>query len=151
MVNAPNLDGFASPSPPEHPPWNNRSPRLRVLVVEDNADSANTLAMVVQLDGHEVEVAYDGLKAVEAGRRFRPDVILLDIGLPGLDGWQVASTLLGETPTSEKKPLVVAISGRGAEDDYERSAEAGILLHVTKPANLDKLLGLLRRFRSVVN
>jgi two-component system OmpR family response regulator len=141
------------PNSTEQSPWHSRSPRLRVLIVDDNADAAASLAGLLQLDGHLVDLAYDGPSAVEVGLRQNPDVILLDLGLPLLDGWQVASTLLANVgrEKTEKKPLIIAISGHGAEEDRKRSAEAGILVHFTKPANPETLLSLLRRFRSVIN
>jgi two-component system, OmpR family, response regulator len=138
---------------PELPPWHSGRHRLRVLIVEDNADAAESLAAVVRSDGHIAEVAYDGFAAVEIGLRSLPDVILLDLGLPGLDGWQLAANLLeaAEKSKTGKKPLLIAISGRGADDDRQRSAEVGILVHVVKPAKPEELLGFLRRFQSVVN
>jgi CheY-like chemotaxis protein len=118
---------------------------LRVLVVEDQADTAATLALLLRMEGHEVQVAPDGPAAVGAVQTASPDVLLLDIGLPGMSGWEVARWVT-EQP-AEKSPLLVAITGYGREEDRRRSEEAGIDLHLVKPVDPEKLLGLLRRFR----
>ncbi len=122
---------------------------LRVLVVEDDADSAVSLARFLQRMGHEVEVAPDGQAAVEAAQARRPDVVLLDIGLPGLDGWEVARRLQQGHP-AQKRPLLVALTGYDREADRRRSDEAGIDLHLAKPADPDLLRWLLTRFHSVI-
>ncbi len=121
---------------------------LRVLVVEDHAASAVSLAWFVALCGHVVEIAPDGPAAVEATENRQPDVVLLDIGLPGLDGWEVARRLQGHP--AQKRPLLVAITGYDGEADRRRSAEAGIDLHLAKPVDPDQLRWLLQRFQSVI-
>jgi CheY-like chemotaxis protein len=121
---------------------------LRILVVEDQADTAATLALLLRMEGHEVQVAPDGPAAVGAVQTAPPDVLLLDIGLPGMSGWEVARWVT-EQP-AKKRPLLVAITGYGREEDRRRSEEAGIDLHLVKPVDPEKLLGLLRRFRRVV-
>ena len=122
---------------------------LRVLVVEDEADSARSLAMLLRLFGHQVEVAPDGASALEAARARPPDVVLLDIRLPGPDGWEVARRIRGwDAPT---RPLLVAVTGYGSEEDLRRSEEAGIDLHLTKPAEPDQLRWLLARFGDLVD
>jgi CheY-like chemotaxis protein len=121
---------------------------LRILVVEDNADSAVSLARFLRGLGHEVEVAPDGPTAVTAAQARRPDVVLLDIGLPGLDGWEVARRLQGHP--AERRPLLVAITGHDQEADRRRSDEAGIDLHVAKPVDPEQLRRLLQRFQSVI-
>src|SRR5262245_14542340 len=122
---------------------------LRVLVVEDGADAARSLATLLRLFGHQVEVARDGTSALEAARARRPDVVLLDIGLPGPDGWEVARRIRGwDAPT---RPLPVAVTGYGSEADLRRSEEAGIDLHLTRPAEPDRLRRLLARFRDLVD
>ena len=121
---------------------------LRILVVEDQADTAATLALVLRREGHEVQVAPDGPAAVGAVRIEPPDVILLDIGLPSMSGWEVAKWVT-EQP-AEKRPLLVAVTGHGQEEDCRRSEEAGIDLHLVKPVDPADLLRLLKRFYRVV-
>ena len=121
---------------------------LRVLVVEDDADSAVSLARFLRGIGHEVEVAPIGTTAVDAAQARRPDVVLLDLGLPGLDGWQVARRLQGHP--AQRRPLLVALTGHDREADRRRSAEAGIDLHLAKPVDPDLLRRLLQRFQSVI-
>jgi CheY-like chemotaxis protein len=133
----------ARPSGEDHPPLG-----LRVLVVEDDPDSAVSLARFLQGIGHEVEVAPDSQAAVAAAQARRPDVVLLDLGLPGLDGWEVAWRLQGHP--AQKRPLLVAITGHDREADRRRSDEAGIDLHLAKPADPEQLRQLLKRFRSVI-
>jgi CheY-like chemotaxis protein len=123
--------------------------RMRVLVVEDNPEAAECIAHLLRHAGHDAEVAPDGPAALEAVEANTPDVVLLDIGLPGwMDGWQVASRLQ-DWPTF-KRPLVVALTGHGDDDDRRRSEEAGIDLHLMKPVDAGQLEKLLSRFRSVI-
>jgi len=115
--------------------------KRRILVVDDNMDSAESLAMLLTLAGNETHAAFDGLEAVEAAATFRPDVILLDIGLPELNGYDVARQIR-EQPWGQKMVLV-ALTGWGQEDDRRRAQEAGFNHHFTKPvdpAALKKLL-----------
>jgi CheY-like chemotaxis protein len=121
---------------------------LRILVVEDNADCANSEAMLLRLLGHEVEVAHDGPMAVELAKRQEPDVVLLDIGLPGIDGWAVAQ-LIQEQATG-KRPFVIAITGFGQKEDIRNSTYVGIDLHLVKPVEPDYLKAVLRRFQRVI-
>jgi CheY-like chemotaxis protein len=121
---------------------------LRVLVVEDNADSATSLALLLRLQGHEVKIALDGPTGLQVAQDNWPDVVLLDIGLPGLDGYLVARGI-GEHP-GEKKPLLIAVTGYDRETDRQRSAEAGIDLHLVKPVDPVQLQGLLGRFRTII-
>jgi two-component system, OmpR family, response regulator len=121
---------------------------LRVLVVEDRPESAAALALLLRRSGHEVEVAPDGPAALDAVQARPPDVVLLDIGLPGLDGWEVSRRLPGDP--AGKRPLLIALTGLGREADRRRSEEAGIDLHLLKPVDPGWLRGLLQRFQSVV-
>jgi two-component system, OmpR family, response regulator len=121
---------------------------LHVLVVEDRAETADALATLLRLGGHEPEVAPDARSALEAARSRPPDVVLLDLGLPDMDGWQLARHF--QQPSGGKPPLLVAITGMGEEADRRRSEEAGIDLHLVKPADPGQLLGLLNRFRRIV-
>ena len=104
---------------------------LRVLVVEDNVDAAESLSALLRLWGHEVRMVHDGLAAIDAAREQHPEVVLLDIGLPGLDGYQVAKRLREEA--SMDGALLVAMTGYGQPEDRRRSREAGIHHHFVKP------------------
>jgi signal transduction histidine kinase len=114
---------------------------LRVLIVEDNHDTAESEAKVLELAGHEVYTAFEGITAVETARDHPPDVVLLDIGLPGMDGYEVARRLQQE-PGLERA-LLVALTGFGQEEDRRRSSEAGFAHHLVKPVDPDRLCGLL--------
>jgi CheY-like chemotaxis protein len=114
---------------------------LRVLVVDDIADNRETLGLLVRAWGHEVRLAQDGPSALEAFTAFRPHAVLLDIGRPGLDGWEVARRIrLHEVGAAT---LVIAVSGCSQERDRECSRQAGIDLHRTKPADPQLLHRLL--------
>jgi CheY-like chemotaxis protein len=121
---------------------------LRVLVAEDESDAATALAELLRREGYEAIVARDGLQALDLAQNQPPDVALLDLGLPGMDGYQLAERLHGQR--GERRPLLVAITGRGAALDRACSAAAGIDLHLVKPIEPDQLLGLLRRFRKTI-
>lgn len=110
--------------------------KRRVLVVDDNADSADSLALVLRLKGHDVYVANDGERAVEQAIELRPDVILLDIGLPKLDGYRVASRIRADLGS---KVVLIAITGWGRPEDRDRAREAGFNHHLTKPIDPDNL------------
>jgi signal transduction histidine kinase/DNA-binding response OmpR family regulator len=113
----------------------------RVLVVDDNADSADTLAMLARLDGHEVRTAQTGAAALEVAQAFRPDVVLLDIGLPGMDGYEVARQL--RAGAAGAPILLAAVTGYGQEADRNRSRQAGFDLHLVKPVEPEVLRRLL--------
>jgi two-component system CheB/CheR fusion protein len=117
----------------------------RVLVVDDNVDSAESLAMLLRLKGHEVQVAYDGPAALVTARTFHPEAVLLDIGLPGLDGYQVATRLRKQRRTAGS--LLVALTGYGQEEDQQRSLHAGFDHHLTKPVDPPVIYELLARPR----
>jgi CheY-like chemotaxis protein len=111
----------------------------RVLVVDDNADAASTLGQLLKSLGHETRVVHDGPAALVAAAEFRPDVVLLDIGMPGMDGYEVARRL--NALKGERKFRIVAVTGWGQEADRERAKEAGFDQHVVKPVDV----GLLSR------
>src|SRR5438067_4763629 len=115
--------------------------RLRVLVVEDNQDAADSLKMLLELFGYEVTVAYTGPAGVEAAAAWRPDVVLCDIGLPGLNGYEVARALRRNPATASVR--IIAVTGYGGEEDRRRSHEAGFDAHLTKPADPAALQDLL--------
>jgi CheY-like chemotaxis protein len=112
-----------------------------ILVVDDNRDSANSLALLLKLSGNETHTAYDGLEAVEAAATFRPEVILLDIGLPKLNGYE-ACCRIREKPWA-KGILLIALTGWGQEADRQKSSEAGFNAHLVKPVDLSELANLL--------
>jgi len=117
-------------------------PRRRVLVVDDNVDAARSLArLLTKLHGQEVRVAHDGPEALGIAAEFRPEVVLLDIGLPGMDGYEVARTLR-QRPESGGT-LIVALTGWGQDEDVGRSRAAGIDHHLVKPADPEVIRGLL--------
>jgi len=121
---------------------------LCVLVVEDCHDSALSLAMLLQLWGHEAHAAYDGPAALRMACELRPDVVLLDLGLPGMSGWEVAARLRKQAGLEEA--LLVATTGYGREEDRRRSREAGCDCHLLKPVDLDELAHLLTARRAEI-
>jgi two-component system CheB/CheR fusion protein len=114
-----------------------RGPRRRVLVVDDDADAADSIAMLLRLDGHVVEVAYTSLAGLEAASWFAPDAILLDIGLPRMSGYEVARRM--RSNPALRGARLLALSGFGRAEDRERSREAGFDDHLVKPASLETL------------
>jgi CheY-like chemotaxis protein len=115
-----------------------------VLVVDDNTDAADSLALLLRLSGYEVHIVHDGPACLEAVQAYRPHAILLDIGLPGMDGYAVARRLR-EQPGS-RDVLLVAVSGYGQEDDLARSRQAGFDYHLVKPVEFSALERLLPSF-----
>src|SRR5207245_1507119 len=101
---------------------------LRVLIVEDDADAAAGLDRLLRGYGFEVHLAYDGVEALEAALTCEPDVVLLDLGLPRLDGYEVAKEL--HRRSTSKRPFLIAVTGHGGEDDRRRSRLAGIDMHL---------------------
>ena len=120
------------------------APPRRILVVDDNRDSADSLALLLNLQGHDVEAVYDGLSAVHTAERFAPDVILLDRGLPILDGIEACRRI--REKSWGRNMVIVALTGWGQEEDRRRSREAGFDEHLVKPVSNDALLKLLERF-----
>jgi hypothetical protein len=118
---------------------------LRVLVVDDNRDSADSATDILRLLGNQVECAYDGRAAVALAQRFRPAVIMLDLAMPGMDGFETRK-LLRSQPGLEKA-FMVAMTGYGNEDDRRRTRAAGFDAHLTKPVELDALIALLNEAR----
>jgi len=116
-------------------------PARRILVVDDNRDGAESLALLLRTGGHEVRTAHDGPGALEAARAFRPHVVFLDIGLPGMDGYEVARRLRKE-PGMEKG-LLAALTGYGQEEDRRKAMEAGFNVHLVKPADIDTLQNIM--------
>lgn len=115
--------------------------RRRVLVVDDDVDSADSMAALLGLMGHEVHEARDGLQAVHAARVFEPDLIFMDIGMPGLDGHEAARRI--RNLPLPKRPMIVALTGWGQEFHQVRSREAGIDAHLVKPVDAGTIARLL--------
>jgi two-component system, OmpR family, response regulator len=122
---------------------------LSVLVVEDLEDAAQSTAELLTLCGHAARVANSGPDALATAAAEVPDVVLLDIGPPGMDGWEVAGRLRRQSPG--KQPFVVAVTGYGSTTDRWRSADAGVDLHLTKPADPSALTSLLSWVRENLN
>ncbi|MEZ4236202.1 MAG: ATP-binding protein [Myxococcota bacterium] len=139
-VRLPLADTPAAP-PRSAPPTPLPTRTLRVLVADDNRDAADLLAMWLTTSGHEVHVAYDGEQALALGQQLRPDVALLDLGMPKLDGRDVARRLRAEQPAGEL--LLVALTGWGQAEDRQATAAAGFDHHFTKPIDLAVLDALL--------
>ncbi len=123
------------------PHGDERRPGMRVLVVDDCHDTARMMRVLLRGRGYEVTLASTGREAIEVAGGFQPEVVLLDIGLPGMDGYEVASRLREEE--CGRDAVIIAISGYGRDEDRRRSKEAGFDHHLTKPVNLDALISLL--------
>ena len=113
----------------------------RILVVDDNVDAATSLAMLLTLSGHVTHLAHDGVDAVGQSALFKPDLVLMDIGLPQLNGYEAARQIR-EQPGGEHIGLV-ALTGWGQEQDRQKSRDAGFNAHMVKPVALDALLALI--------
>jgi CheY-like chemotaxis protein len=114
----------------------------RVMVVDDNHDSADTMAELIRIWGHDVRTANDGPSALECARGFHPQVVLLDVGLPGMDGYELARRLRAEGLAGT---LLVSVTGYGQDEDRRRAEEAGFDHHLTKPVDPDTLLRIVAR------
>lgn len=113
--------------------------QLRILVVDDNRDAANSLASLLASRNHQVQAKYDGESSIAEARRFQPDVVLLDIGLPGMSGYEVARRLRD----GNDRPILIAVTGYGQEEDRRLSSEAGFDFHLVKPIDFTELERLL--------
>jgi DNA-binding response OmpR family regulator len=113
----------------------------RVLVVDDDPDQTAGLVQVLELVGFTVQTAHDGPSALEIARSFAPRAVVLDVGMPGVDGYEVARQLRKEQ--SGERMLLIAVTGHGTEDDRDRSREVGFDHHLLKPVNLKNLIALL--------
>jgi DNA-binding response OmpR family regulator len=113
----------------------------RFLVVDDNADSTASLAMLLSMEGHQTCTARDGEEALAAAERFQPDVVLLDLGMPKLNGFDAARRLR-QQPRGKEMTLI-ALTGWGQEEDRKRSRDAGFDGHMVKPVDFDALMSML--------
>ena len=125
-----------------------RRERLSILTVEDDPDTAQNLAWWLRSEGHEVDIAPDGPAALRSAQVQQPDVVLLDIGLPGMSGYDLARHLYQHR--GAKRPLLIAITGQAGATDRQQSEEAGIDLHLVKPVDPGQLQKLLRRFERII-
>lgn len=141
LTHSPKVQALA----PAPPPTFAAGRKLRILIVEDNRDTARTLRLLLQRYGHVVESAHNGREGVEKARSWNPDVVLCDLGLPEMDGYEVARTLRSDQKTADTR--LIAVSGYGQEEDRNQSGEAGFDLHLTKPVDpieLQRLLSVLK-------
>ena len=134
----PGAPGQAGPAVPEIAP---PAPRSKVLVVDDLAESAQTMQMLLQMEGYDVRIATEGMAALKLAEEFRPDAVLLDIGLPGMNGFEVALRLRKQPSSSHA--LMIALTGYGEAGSRQASEEAGFDYHMVKPANVQLLLSML--------
>ena len=148
IVTLPALTAAHAPAPAVELPASPIRPDTsqRVLVVDDNRDAAESLGMLLELEHCKVSVAYDGLRALEALETFKPDIALLDIGMPGMDGYELARRI--RATQRGRDVVLVALTGWGQADDKKRAAEAGFDEHLTKPVDPEMLSRMLHRRRS---
>jgi CheY-like chemotaxis protein len=137
----------ANAAPSQPPPETSASggTGLTLLVVDDNVDAATTLAMLLEAAGHQVFIEHESLRALELARSARPDACLLDIGLPDLDGNELARRLRAQPETAHS--VLIAVSGYGQESDRRTALEAGFSHHLVKPVDLDSLTAVLATVR----
>jgi CheY-like chemotaxis protein len=112
--------------------------RRRVLIIEDNADAAESLELVLMIGNHEVAVARDGPTGIAQARQFRPDIVLCDVGLPGMDGYEIARALRADETL--RGTFLVALTGYARPEDIQRAADAGFDRHLAKPPDPERLL-----------
>ncbi len=136
----PVLDADEAPDPQVAPGGG-----LNVLLVDDNVDAAESMALILQMDGHATRVASNGRKALEIAADFRPQVVFLDIGMPGMDGYQVAKALLRQQVAH--RPVLIALTGWGAKEVRARTKAAGFDYHLIKPASIEVVERLLESLR----
>jgi PAS domain S-box-containing protein len=141
VVRLPIIEEMKQPLPAQPATEPVTTPARRFLIVDDNRDSADSMAMWLKLTGNQTHTAYDGLEAVEAAATFRPDAVLLDIGLPKLNGYEVARKIR-QQPWG-KTMVLVALTGWGQQEDRRQSSEAGFNGHLVKPVDFDDLMKLL--------
>jgi CheY-like chemotaxis protein len=141
VVRLPIASGAGAASPMPHVDAGRRVTCRRILVVDDNLDSANSLAMILGIMGHVTQTAHDGVAALDVAASFRPEVVLLDIGMPGLNGYETARRLRHNTWA--KDVMLVALTGFGQEADRARSCEAGFNAHLVKPVHAAAIHRLL--------
>ena len=117
----------------------------RVLIADDHQDAADTLAILLRMAGYDAQVAYGGAEAIQLARTFNPEVAILDINMPGIDGYDVASALRREG-RPDRRPLLIALTALSGEEDARRSQDAGFHHHVVKPTPPGALVQLIEAF-----
>jgi CheY-like chemotaxis protein len=140
IVGGPSMRGVSSATRP-----------LRILVVDDNPDSADMLAMSLQMMGHEVRALYDPLQVVAAALDFHPDLAFLDVGMPVLNGFALAVQLRAQQWPGNNRPTLVALTGWGQDEDRRRSEDAGFDEHLVKPADLDLIESVCLKVSSALH
>jgi CheY-like chemotaxis protein len=120
----------------------------RILIVDDNRDAALSLGELLTLEGADVAFAFDGIEATRSASEFEPHVVLLDIGLPGRDGYEVASAI--RTDPRARRALIVAMTGWGQLDDKRRTAESGFDAHLVKPVSVATVLETIERLQPAI-
>jgi PAS domain S-box-containing protein len=133
----------AATTSPSTPASNGQSSGLRVVIADDNRDAADSLAMLLQMDGHQISLAHDGVQALSLIKQIRPEAALLDIGMPGMNGYQVAEQVRADPLSAQI--MLVALTGWGQAQDLERAHAAGFDHHLVKPAELSAVRALLQR------
>jgi CheY-like chemotaxis protein len=136
-------------APPREEPEHEVTAKRRVLIVDDNRDSAASMAKLLRVMGHEVDTAHDGEQAVEMAGAMRPEVVLLDIGLPKMNGYAAANTIR-QQPWG-KKMILIAVTGWGQEEDKRKSKEAGFDQHMVKPIDVRSLMKFLSELETARN
>jgi len=143
VIRLPTLTCGAPRAPNDREQGNHRSQstRRRVLVVDDYPSAAESLMKMLELEGHDARMAHDGLTALDQVRNSWPEVVLLDIGLPGMDGYKVAESIRSLPGTADL--ILIALSGYAQKEDRRRSAAAGFDYHLSKPVDVDALFRLI--------
>ena len=143
MVRLPALREAMLPDEPalDERSFEKRQGCLRILVVDDNKDAVQSMAMLLEVSGNDVRLAHEGKHALELAQQFKPHVVLLDIGLPGMDGYEVARRLRQQPPL--QRSLLIALTGYGQPEDRKRSRAAGFDYHLVKPVDPTELEELL--------
>ncbi len=129
------------PSAHTHAPRQPRHGGKRILVVDDNADAAESIAVLMGIEGHEVKTVTDAMQALTCLDVFAPQVAIIDIGLPGMNGYELAAGIRANR--SLPKPLLIALTGYGQAEDFDRSRDAGFDHHFVKPANLKAIQAVI--------
>ena len=148
VIRIPHAPVPARPDAPIDAALSHDRQRCRILVVDDNTDNADSLTELLALSGHEVHKAYSGESALHVAAQFHPDVAILDIGLPDIDGHEVARRMRADGATAHAK--LIALSGWGQPSDRALSSAAGFDEHLVKPADLDAILKLIRSSATTV-
>ena len=121
--------------------------RRRLLVVDDNVDAAQTLGAILELGGHEVRVAYSGSEGLRIASEWRPEVGVLDIGIPDMDGYELCRAIREQS--ADRQPMLIACTGWGQQEDVQRAHQAGFDHHLVKPVDPDAVLRLLEHAPSI--